>query len=136
MAIQPIKFSKSCIKTLTAVEADEARSHQHEFQGVAPLKEMFGYAKLTTKATFSIRGSSDSYSADLTWYDAREGNPNRSAEYRLYFQSSPVMEAAQEGDVIVIGYDKNNNIHCELIQSQRLTNQNTQWQISQNTVHY
>ena len=46
------------------------------------------------------------------------------------------MEAAQEGDVIVIGYDKNNNIHCELIQSQRLTNQNTQWQISQNTVHY
>lgn len=46
------------------------------------------------------------------------------------------MEAAQEGDIIVIGYDKNNNIHSELIQSQRLTNQNTQWQISQNTVHY
>tara|TARA_R110000751_G_scaffold268311_1_gene368082 strand:- start:3414 stop:3818 length:405 start_codon:yes stop_codon:yes gene_type:complete len=133
MAIQPIKFSKSCIKTLTAVEADETRSNQHEFQGVAPLKEMFGHTRLTTKATFSIRGSSDSYSVDLTWYDAREGKPNRSAEYRLYFQSSPVMEAAQEGDVIAIGYDNNNNIHCELIQSQRVTNRNTQWQVSQGT---
>ena len=131
MAIQPIKFSKSCIKTLTAGEAEEARSNQHEFQGVAPLKEMFGYAKMTTKATVSIRGSSDSYPVELTWYDAREGNPNRSAEYRLYFQSSPVMVVAKEGDVIAIGYDKNNNIHCELIQSNRSTHKPTQWQISQ-----
>jgi hypothetical protein len=43
------------------------------------------------------------------------------------------MEAAQEGDVIAIGYDNNNNIHCELIQSQRVTNRNTQWQVSQGT---
>lgn len=87
MAIQPIKFSKSCIKTLTAVEAEEARSNQHEFQGVAPLKEMFGYAKMTTKATFSIRGSSDSYPVELTWYDAREGNPNRSQNIDYTFKA-------------------------------------------------
>ncbi|WP_076919359.1 type II restriction endonuclease [Pseudoalteromonas sp. SK18] len=134
MAIKPIKFSKSCIKTLTAVEADITRSNQHEFQGVAPLKDIFGLTRITKKATFSIRGDSQTYSVDLTWYDSREGNPNRSAEYRLYFQSSPVMEVAQEGDVIAIGYDMNNNIHCELIQSYKGTLKPTQWQLSQGTI--
>lgn len=134
MAIKPIIFSKSCIKTLTAVEADIKRSNQHEFQGVAPLKDIFGFNRVTKQASFSIRGDSRTYIVDLTWYDSREGNPNRSAEFRLYFQSSPVMEIAQEGDVIAIGYDMNSNIHCELIQSYRGTHKPTQWQIFQGTV--
>ncbi|KKM26104.1 hypothetical protein LCGC14_1588110 [marine sediment metagenome] len=70
MAIKPIIFSKSCIKTLTAVEADIRRSNQHEFQGVAPLKDIFGFNRVTKKASFSIRGDSRTYIVDLTWYDA------------------------------------------------------------------
>ena len=134
MAIRPIIFTKTCIKTLTAVEAERSRSNQHEFQGVAPLKSIFGLDRVTKEATFSIRGESLTYSVSLTWYDSREGNPNRSAEYRLYFQSSPVMEIAKEGDVIAIGYDMNNNIHCELIQSPKNLTKPMQWQLSKGEV--
>lgn len=38
----------------------------------------------------------------LTWYDAREEHPKRS-EYRLYFPTNAVSEAAAEGDLLVIG---------------------------------
>ncbi|MDQ7074546.1 MAG: type II restriction endonuclease [Gammaproteobacteria bacterium] len=115
MANRPIHFNKSCLKTLTAVEANLAKSNQHEFQGVAALRELFGLNTYTYPATFSIRGDNQSYQTELTWYDARARNPERSAEYRLYFKSNKVMLIAKEGDSIVIGKDKNNNIHCELI---------------------
>jgi len=115
MAIKSIPFQKSCLKTLTAVEADMNRSNQHEFQGVSPLKSIFGTKLLRGAALFSIRGKSETYQVDLTWYDAREQNDDRSAEFRLYFQSNPVMDLAEEGDSIVIGLDLNGNIHCELI---------------------
>jgi hypothetical protein len=38
---------------------------------------------------------------EVTWYDARRHDPNRSAEFRLYFKKTPVMEAAREGDSLV-----------------------------------
>jgi hypothetical protein len=117
MATSPIQFEKSCLKTLTAVEADRNRSNQHEFQGVTPLIGVFGRMRLSSSAQFSIRGRDESYPVALTWYDARENKPHRSSEFRLYFQSNPVMVLAREGDNIIIGLDKNNNIHCVLIQS-------------------
>ena len=115
MSTRPMQFSKSCLKTLTAVEADASRSNQHEFQGVSALRSIFGNDRISTTAQFSIRGNDASYPADLTWYDARENNTERSAEFRLYFQSNPVMEMAQENDSIIIGLDQHNNIYCELI---------------------
>ncbi|MDQ6962650.1 MAG: hypothetical protein Q9M28_09015 [Mariprofundaceae bacterium] len=115
MATRPMQFSKSCLKTLTAVEADVNRSNQHEFQGVAALRSIFGNNRISQKAQFSIRGNDTSYPVGLTWYDARENNPERSAEFRLYFQSNSVMKIAQENDSIIIGLDQNNTIYCELI---------------------
>lgn len=114
MSIRPINFSASCVKTLTTVEVDTSRSNQHEFNGVAQLKKLFGNAKFETLASFSIRGSDEIFRSKLTWYDAREQHPTRS-EHRLYFQTNPVMKQAQVGDNIIIGFDNKNNIHCELI---------------------
>jgi len=116
MAIDPVQFDVGCLKTLTAVEAERNRSNQHEFQGVSALRNIFGDQRTQVNATFSIRGSSESYSATLTWYDARENQSHRSAEYRLYFQSTPVMDFARAGDSIVIG-KRGNHVYCELIQS-------------------
>jgi hypothetical protein len=99
---------------LSAVEAEPTRSNQHEFNGVEQLKNLFGENRIETTASFSTRGSNDTSIANITWYDAREAHPTRS-EHRLYFQSSPVMTAAQEGDNIIIGFDSQGNIHCELI---------------------
>ncbi|OEF21989.1 hypothetical protein [Vibrio splendidus] len=114
MSVRPINFSRSCIKTLSAVEAERPRSNQHEFNGVTQLRNLFGPDRISVDASFSVRGRPEVYQAGLTWYDARERHPTRS-EYRLYFQSSPVMDLAREGDNIVIGFDLNGDVHCELI---------------------
>ncbi|MCL2916469.1 hypothetical protein L2725_22285 [Shewanella corallii] len=115
MAVKSIKFEASCVKTLSAVEAEPTRSNQHEFNGVSQLKSIFGEVRREDmKASFSERGSDEMHQSFLTWYDAREKHPTRS-EFRLYFKSNAVMDVAKEGDNIVIGFDKNGNIHCELI---------------------
>lgn len=116
MAINPIQFDVGCLKTLTPVEAERNRSNQHEFQGVSALRSIFGMQRVQVQATFSIRGREESYPASLTWYDARENQSHRSAEYRLYFQSTPVMDLAKAGDTIVIG-KRGNHFYCELIQN-------------------
>jgi hypothetical protein len=106
MSIKAINFAQSCVKTLSAVEAEASRSNQHEFNGVTQLKYIFGCHKIQKKAYFSVRGNDKLYCSSLTWYDAREAHPIRS-EYRLYFKSNPVMSEAKEGDNVVIGYDIN-----------------------------
>ncbi len=116
MSIQPIIFRCSCIKTLSAVEANPTRSNQHEFNGVSQLKSIFGEERQEFSALFSLRGDPQVFDSSVTWYDAREAHATRS-EYRLYFQSNPVMSRADEGDNIVIGFDRNGNVHFELIPS-------------------
>lgn len=116
MSIHPVIFSRSCIKTLSAVEADLTRSNQHEFNGVTQLKSIFGEERVDIPALFSRRGDTQVFKSRITWYDAREGHPTRS-EYRLYFQANPVMDLATEGDNIIIGFDRNGTVRCELIPS-------------------
>ena len=116
MAASTIVFKTSCIKTLSAVEARPERSNQHEFNGVQELKKMFGLPGFTRKAIFSLRGSAITSSTDVTWYDARESHPTRT-EHRLYFKSNPVMDNAQQGDNIILGFDAADNLHCVLIKS-------------------
>lgn len=38
----------------------------------------------------------------LSWYDTREKQPHRSAEWRLYYQSNPVTELMSEGDRLFV----------------------------------
>ncbi|MGV8898713.1 MAG: type II restriction endonuclease [Burkholderiaceae bacterium] len=114
MSVRSINFRASCVKTLSAVEAEPTRSNQHEFNGVSQLKNLFGDEKIQMIVSFSTRGRDDICTSGMTWYDARELHLTRS-EYRLYFQSNPVMERANEGDNIIIGFDLHGNIHCELI---------------------
>lgn len=101
-------FSGVAIKTLSAVEADLVRSHQHEFNGVEGLKQLLGQAqgKVRFPARFVYLNDHDeeAITADgfLTWYDAREKHPTRS-EHRLYFPTTQVSLCAAEGDLLVIG---------------------------------
>lgn len=100
-------FSGVAAKTLSAVEADLVRSHQHEFNGVEGLKRLFGAAvgkqRLDAKFIYLTDRDEDPVIADgfLTWYDAREANPTRS-EHRLYFPTTEVSNLASEGDLLVI----------------------------------
>jgi hypothetical protein len=98
------------------VEARQKSSNQHEFNGVAELKKVFGVNRVESNALFSVRGEQISAYAKVTWYDAREAHVSRS-EFRFYFQDNPVMAFAQPGDNIIIGDDGKSQLHCILIRS-------------------
>jgi len=116
MNINTIRFRSSCIKTLSPVEANPKISHQHEFNGVKELKHLLGEENFQCNATFSIRGTTITRIALVTWYDARQAHQSRS-EYRLYFYANDVMENAEPGDNIIIGFDVHNSLQIILIKN-------------------
>ncbi len=101
-------FESVAAKRLSAVEADLETSHQHEFNGTKELRNVLGTGsgeKVQFPAKFVWIGEeNEAISSDgtLTWYDARIGNPLRSAEYRLYFYNNEVMDLANPGDMLFI----------------------------------
>lgn len=100
------------MKRLTAVEADPTRSHQHEYNGVAPLKALFGDERREFPAKFIwLSDQQEAISEDgfVTWYDARERHPTRS-EHRLYFPRTAVSEMAKAGDAIFIARRANDAV--------------------------
>lgn len=114
MPNNPFMLQPAVIKTLSAVEANPVRSNQHEFNGVAQLIALFGLTGRTVLAKFSVLGSQIEVPAKVTWYDARAAHPTRT-EYRLYFQTNTVMQTAQEGDHIIIGFDSQNTLNIILV---------------------
>ncbi|MBT7790227.1 MAG: restriction endonuclease [Calditrichaeota bacterium] len=99
-------------KRLKAVEIDPATSHQHEFNGVEPLKQIMGDNPnpTTFPARFVYLENSDdeniSIDSEVTWYDARRDHPTRS-EFRLYFKKNDALGAARVGDSIFFCRVKN-----------------------------
>lgn len=99
------EFKGVALKALSAVEVDTRLSNQHEFNGAAGLKKLFGEGgRRSFDARFLYFGDDEEDSlvehGFLTWYDARERHPTRS-EYRLYFPDNAVMEQARAGDIIL-----------------------------------
>jgi hypothetical protein len=106
-------FKGVAAKRLSAVEADTRTSNQHEFNGAAPLKSIFGTDKRTFTAKFIyLNDNDDEPPTDdgfLTWYDARENHPTRS-EYRMYFPTTVVSMCASAGDELFIGLRNDNTV--------------------------
>lgn len=106
-------FKGIAVKTLSAVEADVAKSHQHEFNGAAPLKKIFGTERNKFEAKFIYLNDNDdepiSEKGFLTWYDARENHPTRT-EYRMYFPTTSVSVCATAGDTLFIGLRPDNTV--------------------------
>jgi len=125
-------FTGVAIKALSAVEADAARSNQHEYNGDAELKRVFGRTK--TKLVFPARfiylnDADDEPVVDdgfVTWYDARENHPTRS-EHRLYFPTTAVSLCAAEGDLLVIGRRQDNSVLVIIAQGQSTIANQVQW---------
>ena len=100
-------FKAVAWKRLSSVEADPQTSNQHEFNSVAKLRQILGSTRRTFPAHFLYFGElEEDISKDqgfLTYYDARENDPKRSSEYRLYFPTTSVSEKAAGGDLLIIG---------------------------------
>lgn len=101
-------FTGVAVKRLSAVEVDVFRSHQHEFNGVEALTQLFGQAigkqKFSARFIYLSDHDDEPVVSDgfLTWYDARAQHPSRS-EYRLYFPQTITSDCAAVNDVLVIG---------------------------------
>lgn len=125
-------FSGVAVKTLSAVEADFAKSNQHEFNGVEGLKRIFGEAR--GKQTFDARflylsdRSEEPVISDgfLTWYDAREAHPTRS-EHRLYFPTTDVANKAGAGDLLVIGRRQDGSVLVVIAESESTVANQVRW---------
>jgi hypothetical protein len=98
-------FEGVASKRLSAVEIDALRSHQHEFNGVAALKQLWGTERIEIPARFLYLGDDeDDRTGDegyLKWYDSRENHPHRS-EFRLYYQANDALRRAAPGDLAII----------------------------------
>lgn len=111
-------FVGVAIKRLRAVEVDPCRSNQHEFNGVRPLRNLFGAERRNCLVRFVwLGGENEGFSEDVwvTWYDARENQPHRSSEYRLYFRKNQVMDKAQEGDLLIVAKRPNEEFYMIVV---------------------
>ncbi len=108
-------FERVAAKRLSAVEADIAISHQHEFNGSRALKDVLGTGSgdpVQFPTTFVWLGKENealSSEGFVTWYDARLSHPTRS-EYRLYFPTTDVSELAKAGDLMLIAKRTNGSL--------------------------
>lgn len=114
-------FTGVAIKRLSAVEADPARSNQHEFNGDKGLKRLFGLEKQEMQGLFIYLSDNDDEpvvaDGSLTWYDARENHAKRS-EYRFYFPTTAVSLCASEGDLLVIGRRPDDSVLVLIVQGE------------------
>jgi len=104
MISQRPRFAKLVAKRLRSVEVDPKKSNQHEFNGVIALKNLLGDQRFDRRpARFTFLGGEEPVEDHgfVTWYDSRADNPKRS-EWRLYFNANSVLEAASEGDLLVV----------------------------------
>lgn len=92
-------------KQLRAVDAEPARSNQHEVGTTPEMRRFLQERKHEFPATFiwlSTEQESFSEPGGLTMYDSRENQTLRSAEWRLYYPSNAVTETMQEGDTLFL----------------------------------
>lgn len=98
-------FTGIAAKKLSNVEANPDVSNQHEFNGVAQLKKLFGSERQKVNAKFLYLSDEENQrilnEGFLTWYDARENHPTRS-EYRLYFPSNDVTNLSEANDLLIL----------------------------------
>ena len=100
-------FEGVAAKRLSAVEADETRSNQHEYHATKKIQVFLGSPEEKTRmpARFLYLCDEDPdpivEDAFLTLYNCRKDKP-RAPEYHLYFPTTNVSLNASEGDLLVI----------------------------------
>ncbi len=124
-------FEGIASKYLSEVETSPSRSNQHEFNGSAPLRVIFGCERqIFDNVTFIYLGEDIAESFDatgsVTWYDARENHPART-EYRLYYTGNQVMDVACGGDLLVIGLRPDRTLYVIVAKSDSQAEEQLSW---------
>ncbi|MDR6733476.1 type II restriction endonuclease [Sphingobacterium sp. 2149] len=84
----------------------EIFSNQHEFNGINKFRDILGADRINLKGNMVYFADDEDEMidnpSDYTWYDVRENNPLRSAEFRLYFSDNDVVPNAAVGDLVIL----------------------------------
>jgi len=126
-------FKGVAVKSLSAVEVKPSQSNQHEFNGVTALRSVLGnpgepctfpaqFIYLTDYIEEPLRDE-----GFLTWYDARRNVSHRSAEGRLYFPSNQALQAASEGDTLVLAVLHDDRLLAVVIEHGTTIEQQVLW---------
>ena len=102
-------------KRLTAVDAEPQSSNQHEVGTTRDMRHQFlGENNRRHKTIYvwldddenAVVAESESYH-----YDAREGQPHRAPEWRLYYRRNPVTETMSQGDSLFLAMARDESIY-------------------------
>lgn len=130
-------FNGVAAKYLSKVETDILSSHQHEFNGVKGLKDIFGEpeGKTIYKTKFIYLSDYDDEpiieQGSLTWYDARQkARAKRNVmrwEYRLYFPDNSISQRWNTGDILVIAKCRDNTLLAIVAEAETTIAQQVLW---------
>ena len=103
-------------KRLSAVDAEPRSSNQHEIGTTKAMRQAFlcEAGKQDFLAVYIWLGKDQDATtvhATATYYDAREQNPDRAPEWRLYYPSNAVTQAMREGDSLFLALDTSGTLY-------------------------
>ena len=109
-------FSGVGVKRLSAVDAEPKRSNQHEVGTTKKMRNQFlgEDQHKRFEAVYVWLGQDQDVRAiegSATHYDAREKQPLRAPEWRLYYPSNPVTEAMREGDTLFLAKHNDDRLY-------------------------
>lgn len=115
-------------KRLSAVDAEPQRSNQHEIGTTQAMRrEFLGEGPKKDFPALYIwlgqqRDDAITVQSWATYYDARENQPRRAPEWRLYYPSNAVTETMNEGDALFLALDTAGTLYF-IIAPERSTSQ-------------
>jgi hypothetical protein len=126
-------FEGVAAKRLSAVEADETRSNQHEYHATKNMLAFLGKPtdpiQIPTRFIYLTDDDADPIVEDafLTLYDCRKNQPHRSAEYHLYFPTTTVSQKATEGDLLVIAKRRDSGLLVIIAENGSSVSRQIEW---------
>jgi hypothetical protein len=109
-------FRGVAAKRLTLTEVDASVSNGHEFQGVGKLRAVLGTESRrnipTTYVLWKDDEPAETVRSSASWYDSRERDTDRSAEWRLYYprEAAAIQARMKAGDLMVVGLLPNHEL--------------------------
>ena len=113
-------------------EINNCRSNRHEFNEVSNIEQIFGSEKLLDVPTKFLYLSDEETEelldfGTISWYDATENNPSRSAEFGLYCSENMAMKEANEGDLLVIALRPDKSVMIIIAKSESTSENQLIW---------
>lgn len=119
-------------KRLSAVDAEPQRSNQHEIGTTKAMRREFlgeGPKKDFPAVYIWLGRDQDAITVQswATYYDARENQPHRAPEWRLYYPSNAVTETMNEGDALFLALDTTGTLYFIIAPARSTSQDQLSW---------